>query len=288
MTHLTTLADPEAAAARAAQEIARALSEALERRGAAHFALAGGNTPRRAYELLAELLPDWSAIELWYGDERCVDPEDPESNHRLVVESLLARIRGAPPREHRMRGELGAEQAARAYAVELREHVPPTDARSSPAEQPSALAEQRSVPAGQRSVPAGQRSAPAGGQPAPSALPALDLALLGLGEDGHTASLFPGHAEVQDDSGALCLAVHDAPKPPPDRGTLSMPVLRAARRSLLLVTGAGKADALAAVLAGPDPRVPASLLASGRLHVIADDAAAPAAGSHPDDATPAE
>ncbi len=105
-------------------------------------------------------------------------------------------------------------------------------------------------------------------------LPALDIALLGLGEDGHTASLFPGFPEVDDDSGALCLPVRDAPKPPPERVTLSLPVLRAARCCLLLVTGAGKTSALAAVLAGPDPRVPASLLASERLLVVADAAAA--------------
>ena len=242
MTRLTTVADPDAAAERAAQEIARALTDAIERRGVAHFALAGGNTPRRAYELLAGLLADWSAVELWYGDERCVGPKDPESNHRLTAESLLAGIRGTQPLEHRIRGELGPELAAQAYAEELR-------ARVAPAEEPDASPE----------------------------LPVLDVALLGIGEDGHTASLFPGHPEVLDESGALCLPVHAAPKPPPARVTLSLPVLRAARRCLLLVTGAGKADALAAVLAGPDPRVPASLLASQRLHVLADDAAAPPA-----------
>jgi 6-phosphogluconolactonase len=257
VTRLTTVADPDAAAASAAREIAQALTEALARRGAAHFALAGGNTPRRAYELLAPLLADWSAVELWYGDERCVGPEDPESNHRLVAESLLARIPGAPPREHRIAGELGAEAAARAYAAELRARVPPNAQQATDAT-------------------------------ARAALPALDLALLGIGEDGHTASLFPGHAEVRDESGALCLAVHNAPKPPPDRVTLSMGVLRAARRCLLLVTGAGKAQALAAVLAGPDPRVPASLLASGRLHVLADDAATPPATAHRDDAAQRE
>jgi 6-phosphogluconolactonase len=244
VTRLTTVADSEAAAGRAAQEIARALQDALERRGAAHLALAGGNTPRRAYELLADLLPDWSAVELWYGDERCVDPDGDESNHKLVTEALLARIAGCPPHEHRVLGELGPEAAARAYADELRARV----------------------------APAGEREHSAG-------LPALDVALLGLGEDGHTASLFPGHPEATDASGALCLPVRDSPKPPPERVTLSMPMLRAARRCLLLVTGAGKADALAAVLAGPDPHVPASLLASGRLHVLADDAAAPPASA---------
>jgi 6-phosphogluconolactonase len=242
MTRVTTVATPEAAAERAAQEIARALTEAIELRGTAHLALAGGNTPRRAYELLADLLPDWSAVELWYGDERCVGPDDPESNHRLVVESLLAGIEGAQPREHRIRGELGPEAAAATYAEELRARVPPAEA-------PDASPE----------------------------LPALDVALLGIGEDGHTASLFPGHPEVLDESGALCLPVHDAPKPPPSRVTLSLPVLRAAHRCLLLATGAAKADALAAVLASPDPHVPASLLASTRLHVLADDAAAPPA-----------
>jgi 6-phosphogluconolactonase len=250
MTRLTSVADPEAAAERAAAEIARLLQDALERRGSAHLVLAGGSTPRRAYELLAGLPVDWSAVELWYGDERCVEPEDPESNHRLVAESLLAHIQGAAPREHRIPGELGPEAAAQAYAAELRARVPP-------AEQPQTSA--------------------AGAQP--RELPALDIALLGLGEDGHTASLFPGHPEVLE-SNALCLPVRDAPKPPPERVTLSLPVLRAARRCLLLATGSGKAAAVGAVLAGPDPDVPASLLASGRLHVLIDDAATPASAGH--------
>ncbi|MGH2854086.1 MAG: 6-phosphogluconolactonase [Solirubrobacteraceae bacterium] len=269
MTKLTVLPDAQAAARYAAHEVARVLREAGERRGAAHLSLAGGTTPRRAYELLAGLLEDWSAVELWYGDERCVGPDDPESNHQLVAGSLLAGISAGPPglepsepgrleqarepaqgraggpREHRILGELGPDAAARAYATLLRERVPPAAEGSG----------------------AGR-------------LPVLDLALLGLGEDGHTASLFPGHPEVQDDSGELCLPVRDAPKPPPERVTLSLPVLRAARHCLLLATGAGKAPALAAVLAGPGGRgsdIPASLLASERLHIVVDAAAAPAA-----------
>jgi 6-phosphogluconolactonase len=278
VTRLTTLPDAHAAAEYAAREIARTLREAVDRRGVAHLALAGGNTPRLAYQLLAGLIDDWSAVELWYGDERCVEPDDPESNHRLVAESLLAYIPAAVrqpdipaavrqpdipaavrqpdrepvaqaspkqrvlPLEHRILGELGPDAAAQAYATELR-------ARAAPAAQ--------------------------GG------LPALDVSLVGIGEDGHTASLFPGHPEVEDSSGALCLPVRNSPKPPPERVTLSLPVLRAARCSLLLATGAGKAEALAAALAGPDPRVPASLLASERLHVVADTAAA--ARAHPDD-----
>jgi 6-phosphogluconolactonase len=203
---------------------------------------------------------------LWYGDERCVGPEDPASNHRMVAESLLGRIAGAPPRVHRIPGELGPEAAARVYAAVLRERVAP--AAHDPA------------PAAHDPAPPGHDPAPPGHDPAP---PALDLALLGLGEDGHTASLFPGRREVADASGALCLPVRDAPKPPPQRVTLSVPVLRAARRCLVLVTGAAKAGALAATLAGPDPRVPASLLASARMHVLADAAAA---GRAPDDTRP--
>jgi 6-phosphogluconolactonase len=264
VTRLTTVADPEAAAERAAQLIERALRDALERRGVAHLALAGGNTPRRAYELLAGRLEDWSAVELWYGDERCVGPKDPQSNHRLVAESLLAGIEtfahppgssqpvpregGARgPLEHRVPGELGPEAAAEEYSRELRARVAPA-----------------------------HENGGVGG------LPILDVALLGLGEDGHTASLFPGHPEVRDEDGAPCLPVRDAPKPPPERVTLSLAVLRAARHCLLLATGAGKADAIAAVLAGPDTGVPASLLASGHLQIVIDDAASPSSARESD------
>jgi 6-phosphogluconolactonase len=249
VTRLLTFADPEAAAAYAAQEIARILRQAVEHRGVAHLGLAGGSTPRRAYELLGGLLEEWSAVELWYGDERCVGPEDPESNHRLVADSLLARLPGpSRPLEHRIPGELGPEAAAGVYEALLSERVP-ADAAGG-----------------------------AGGAPA------LDLALLGLGEDGHTASLFPGHP-MDDDSGSLCLPVNDAPKPPPARVTLSLAALRAARGCMLLVTGAGKAPALASVLAGPGGRgsdTPASLLASERLLVVADAAAASAASGGSD------
>ncbi len=208
----------------------------MERRGIAHLSLAGGSTPRPAYFLLAGLLEDWSAVELWYGDERCVAPEDPESNHQLVSCTLLAGLPDPPlGRTSTASSASSAPRRPRAYETQLRARVAPAEG---------------------------------GG------LPALDVALLGLGEDGHTASLFPGFPEVDDASGALCLPVRDAPKPPPERVTLSLPVLRAARCCLLLVTGAGKASALAAVLAGPDPRVPASLLGSERLLVVADAAAA--------------
>jgi 6-phosphogluconolactonase len=99
----------------------------------------------------------------------------------------------------------------------------------------------------------------------------LDVALNGMGPDGHTASLFPGFPQVQADG--ICLPVHDSPKPPPDRVTLTLPKLNECHRLVLLVTGAAKAPLLARVLAGPDPEVPASLLDRERLELIADAAA---------------
>ncbi len=240
MTLLHSLPDAEAACASAAQHMAGAIDEARAARGAAHVVLAGGNTPRRAYELLAPMLDDWSDVSLWYGDERCVPGDDPDSNHHMVAGSLLAAIAAAPssgtPTEHRVPTQLAPEEAATAYATLMRELVG----------------------AGQFGIPT------------------VDVAILGLGEDGHTASLFPGRPEL-DEMNALCLAVHDAPKPPPDRVTLTVPVLRAARLCLILATGAGKAQPVAAVMRTRSNDVPASLLRSEQLHVICDEAAAAAA-----------
>jgi 6-phosphogluconolactonase len=99
----------------------------------------------------------------------------------------------------------------------------------------------------------------------------LDVALNGMGPDGHTASLFPGFPQLHADG--ICVPVHDSPKPPPDRVTLTLPKLNEARRIVLLATGASKAPMLARVIAGPDPAVPASMLDRERLEIIADAAA---------------
>jgi 6-phosphogluconolactonase len=242
MTRLSTFADAEATATRAAVEIARAVEQAREQRGVAHLALSGGSTPKRAYELLADALQDWEGVEIWFADERCVRPEDAESNYRLAAETLLRPAKIDPARVHRMEGELGPEEGAARYADALRAHVSSDLDRSTPA---------------------------------PIALPVLDLIALGIGPDGHVASLFPGAPTLDAGEQAICLGVHESPKPPPERITLSLAVLRAARRCLLLATGAGKADAIAAALAEPTQHVPASLLVRERLTVIVDDAASP-------------
>lgn len=225
--------DAGTAAAAAAREIEEAIAAALIARGRAHVALAGGETPRAAYELLARRLDSWETLDLWFGDERCVDADDPGSNYGMVRGTLLAPAPARAARVHRILGELGPEEAARRYDGELREH------------------------------------APRGGD----GLPVLDVALLGLGEDGHTASLFPHDPRLSEPTAELALPVHGAPKPPPERVTLSLQVLRAARRVIVLAPGAGKAQAIAALRRGLDPAVPASLLVGPNMQLIVDEEA---------------
>jgi 6-phosphogluconolactonase len=215
---VTRVATPEEAAERAAEVLATTIDAARTVRGEAHVALSGGSTVGAAYRLLGPRLPEWRDVHLWYGDERVVALDDPESTHRLASGTLDAP--GAV--WHPLAVELGCEGAAARYTQELGDTV-------------------------------------------------LDIALNGMGPDGHTASLFPGHPQLNATGIAVC--VRDSPKPPPERVTLTLPKLNETRRILLLVAGAEKAPMLARVLSGPDPEVPASLLARDRLEVIADAAA---------------
>ena len=239
MTRLTTCLDAESVARRAAALIERETRQAREQRGSAQLALSGGSTPARTYELLGAETHDWSSARFWFADERCVGPEDEDSNFHMANETLLRPAGIADADVRRMEGELGPEDGARRYAAALAQEVP--------AEHDGAT------------------------------LPALDLIVLGIGPDGHVASLFPGAPTLEAGEEQLCLGVRNSPKPPPERITLSLSVLRAARHCLLIATGAGKADAVSAMLAPPTPHVPASLLRRDRLTVIVDDAAAPPA-----------
>jgi 6-phosphogluconolactonase len=240
MIDVTVVEDAEAAARACAEGVSAAIEAARAARGVAHVALAGGRTPARTYELLAEIVTDWRDVHLWFGDERCVPLDDPDSNDTLVRRSLLERLPDAPanprPVVHAVTGAGGGDPAAAAadYERELQATVH--------------------------------------GDP-----PQLDLALLGLGEDGHTASLFPDDAALEERE-RLCIAVHGR-KPPFERVTLTLPTLRAARAIVVLTAGAGKAWAVGQVLAGPNPRVPASLLGEGgAVELIVDRAAAPVRG----------
>ena len=111
---LEVVADADAAARAVAERLAEAA------RAGGHIVLTGGETPRRAYELAAELEPDWSKVELWWGDERCVAPDDPWSNYLLAKDSLLDRVEQSPAAVHRVRGEDDPERAAAAYEEEVR------------------------------------------------------------------------------------------------------------------------------------------------------------------------
>jgi len=211
----------EDAAARAAAE--RLISAA---RAGGAVALSGGSTPRRAFEIAAQLEPNWAKASAWWGDERCVPPDDPRSNYRLAREALFDRL-SRPPETHRIRGELPADEAAAAYEEEL------GDLR-------------------------------------------LDLALMGIGPDGHTASLFPGAPTLEERSRRV-IAAEPGLEPWVDRVTLTLPALAASREVLFLVTGESKAEAARRAFAEePTREVPASLLRSdgGRTVAILDAAAA--------------
>ena len=230
MTRLTVTPDAEAAARHAAELLAEAIRAAD---GDVHVALAGGTTPRRAYELLAAASLPWERAHLWLGDERCVPAGHPDANQGMVTEALGGAARAA--RLHAVAGEKGPEDAAWLYAREL----------------VAALGEQ----------------------------PVLDVVLLGLGDDGHTASLFPGDPAAFA-AEAPVIGVRGAPKPPPERISMTMPVLRRARLTVLLVAGEGKREALERVRAH-DEAVPAGRLGTALDEIVCDEAAAGAAAPPP-------
>ena len=208
----------------AATEVARLLVTVA--RAGGHVALSGGSTPRRAYELAAELEPDWGAVDVWLADERCVPPEDELANVRLVRETLGS-ITTSPPVVH------------------------PVDTALTPAEA-AALYD-----AGLLGV-------------------AFELVLLGLGTDGHTASLFPNAPSLAEDK-ALAVAAAPGLAPWVDRVTMTIPALAAAREVVFLAVGADKADAARRAFAEPpSTATPASLVrsAEGRTVAILDRAAA--------------
>ncbi|MDX6478770.1 MAG: 6-phosphogluconolactonase [Gaiellaceae bacterium] len=205
-----------------AEEAARRTAELLATaaRSGGHIALSGGSGPERAYELAAELEPDWSRVEVWWGDDRCVPPDDELSNYRMAKEALLDRLAVPPAAVHRIEGELDPAEAADRYDRALQ----------------------------------GVR---------------LDLNLLGIGPDGHTASLFPD-ASTLDVRDRLAVAAEPGLEPFVPRVTLTVPANSAAAHVLFVVTGAAKADAARRAFGGPpDPGTPASLVRSESGHTTA-------------------
>ena len=213
-----------------AAEAAELIAEAV--RSGGHIALAGGSTPKAAYGLAAAMDLDWSGATLWFGDERCVPPDDENSNHRMAREALLDLIEGDPPTVKRMMGEKGPHAGAEDYERELRE----------------TLGEQ---------------------------IPRLDLVLLGLGPDAHTASLFPNQKALEISDRAVAGVERAGMAPQVPRITLTLPAINSARQVAFLVAGEDKSDAVRRAFGGggADPGVPASMVGDGAL-VLLDEAAA--------------
>lgn len=201
--------DVSALAREGARRIAEAARRAISARGRFLLALAGGNTPRRLYRVLAaeEHGVDWGRVEFLFSDERLVPLDDPESNYRMARETLLDHVPARPERVHPVPTSLPPAEAAAAYEATLRSLLDPRD-------------------------------------------PRLDLVLLGMGPDGHTASIFPGSPLVRVGilGTALCAPVMDSPKPPPQRLTMTPRVINDARHVLILVAGEDKVAAVSAAL----------------------------------------
>jgi 6-phosphogluconolactonase len=207
-----------------AHEVAEHLAAAARRGG--HVALTGGRTPGAAYEEAGVLEPDWTRVDVWWGDERCVPPDDDRSNYALAQRTLLDRV--VARKVHRIRGELGMDDGATLYEQEL------------------------------------------------GSLERFDLILLGLGPDGHVASLFPDQPTLEETERRVVGAVAKH-EPFVDRITLTLPVLRAARTVLFLVTGEEKAEAAKRAFADePSRSTPGSLVRAthGDTIAVLDAAAA--------------
>jgi 6-phosphogluconolactonase len=213
-----------------AEEVARIVAERLaeQARAGGSIVLTGGSTPRHAYQVAADLEPDWSRVELWWGDERCVPPEDGRSNYGMAKTALLDRLAAQPAAVHRMQGELGRDEGTAEYKHEL------------------------------------------------AGVGTFDLVLLGLGPDGHIASLFPNFPTL-DVTSRDVLGSEAGHEPFVDRISMTLPRLCNTNDLLFLVAGEDKADAVARALdEQPSHATPGSLArsADGTTRAVIDRAAA--------------
>lgn len=217
-------ADLQTLSEAAALLLIESCEQAITDRGRALLALSGGSTPSRLYDLLAHSpyteQVDWLHLHVFWGDERCVPPEDLNSNYRQAKDALLSVVPIPAQNVHRVRSEIEPAEAAAAYALTLKMYATP-----------------------------------------PLDWPRFDLVLLGMGEDGHTASLFPG--SPVDLPGAAAAVTADYQGRPARRVTLTPQVFNSARRVLFLAAGESKCDTLASVLNG-DYRP--AILPAQRIH----------------------
>ena len=236
------LSTSEDLAASAAEFFASVAAAAVEARGVARVAISGGSTPKGMFALLADrsrpyfARMPWDRLQLFWVDERCVPPTDAESNYRMTEEVLLEHVPLPAAQIHRIEGELDPEVAAARYEAAIRAAFRLEGAQT----------------------------------------PAFDLVLLGLGEDGHTASLFPHTAALIEM--VRIVVANPVPQKETWRITLTWPVINRGREVAFLIEGATKAQAVQDVFCGAyDPVAkPAQLIrpASGRLTLLLDAAAA--------------
>ena len=234
--------DRDALALRTAQYLVEMAAEAVDARGQARIAISGGSTPKAAFQLLADphqrfrAAMPWDRLDLYWVDERSVPPDDADSNYRMTLEALLSHVPLPPNQVHRMEGELDPEAAAARYESELRNSFRLEGAES----------------------------------------PRFDLVSLGMGDDGHTASLFP-HTTAIHEMGRLVTANH-VPQKDTWRITLTWPVINHANSVFFEIAGDDKAERVREVFMGPrDPeRLPSQLIwpSSGILTLFLDKAAA--------------
>jgi 6-phosphogluconolactonase len=236
------LPTPAAVAEAAAQFFTATVRNAVASRGMARVAISGGSTPKAMFALLADpaqpfvtQIP-WDKLDLYWVDERCVPPDNAESNYRMTSEALLSKVPLAAERIHRMEGELDPEVAAARYESTIRNTFKLEGAET----------------------------------------PTFDLVLLGMGDDGHTASLFP-HTEALSDLTHIAIANH-VPQKDTWRITLTWPVINQGREVAFLIEGAAKTQVLHDVFLGPykPDTLPSQLIrpASGHLTLLLDVVAA--------------
>lgn len=221
MTEHEVFADAEELASTAARRTLEVLAAAIEERGVAHLVVTGGGILEATLAQLAvpEAL-DWSKLHVWWGDERYVPANSDERNDKPAMAKLFDKVPYEPALLHRMPASDAGFGSAEAAA--------------------SAYAEALAAAADDADVPA------------------FDVVLLGVGPDGHCASLFPGHPGTRELEASV-IAVHGSPKPPPTRLSLTFPALDAGRQVWFIASGEGKAEAVARALGGaPREEVPSA------------------------------
>ena len=212
-----TYSDTESLSLAAARELTSVVVRAVEQRGCCSLVLTGGSSPCRLYELLAKPLfraqIDWAKIHVFWSDERCVGPDDARSNYHCAHTSLLQHVPLLPGNIHRMPGEIDPQQAALKSAADIRSFF-------------------------------GKRLS------SPGHFPSFDCVLLGMGADGHIASLFPGDDSALQEEELVIATRAPEGMPVAQRLSMSLPLLAAARDIFFVVCGRGKQPVLDLVLAG--------------------------------------